>query len=1066
MSTVALESPYKGLRPFEATSDDARLFFGRERERELISANLVAARLTVLYGESGVGKSSVLRAGVVQSLREEARAGAGFAVALYAGWSEADPIEGVADAVREAVADVLGSDPGPGEGPLAARLAEWGDAVAGDVYLVLDQVDEYFQYHGWHGGPLLDELPALVTEPGLRVNVLLGIREDALARLDVFKARIPGLFANALRLERLDREAGRAAIVGPLERWREGGNDVEIEPALVDAILSSVTVAEAEGNGAPATAAIEPPYLQIVMERLWEAEREAGSDVLRLETLERLGGGRRIVSEHLDRALAGLTPAEQDTAAAMFSQLVTPTGAKVAYDLADLAGYASADESQVRDVSDALVAERILRPVTGRGEGARVEIYHDVLASAAGEWRRRHDAQRALEDEREDARRRHRRLLVVAVVALLALAAMTAVAVYAIVQQRSASDARGDANAREQAARALVVLPKQPVDALRSAVDASKQSGSPAVAEILRNVLLGVPQTGTFGDRRTPVTAAALLGRRVVTGDERGRVTVYRPDGSVEASMRARDPVGVVTTSRDGLLLIAAGPEVSLSQLAGGRCCRAIQTVRLAGHVDAAVLEDSVAPRRFAAASGRSVGVWSRAGRLLWQRRLPGKARTLSLGERRLLVATRRAAWLLDAATGARVAAFRFKPTDTLWAAAYSEPLGLVATGHNSDRARLWDARSGRLVADLTGHGGPVVALAFSRSGDPALATGSTDGSVRLWSPSRVRGQTVLTSILDGHTLRVLSVAFGGKDDVLTTSNDDTARVWARSGHTAAILVGHTQSVSGGELAGPLALTWSPDGTARTWRWPPDPSVRRVGTFSGEVMTAAAAGATAVGVVGDGAELVTGGRRTLLRADALGPVRAVAISADGSSVATGQQRGAAVWSAASGDRRRVVHQAGAVSMVALGAGGRVLVTGGRDGEITVRQQGLAPRRIADGPGRARRRRRQPGRALRRGGRHHGGRRRLGARDRQARLAPDGPPVRSDRNGVQRRLARGRHGKLRLRCAHLARPGRRPAAPAQPHRGRERRCLQPRRPLGRDRGTVTRPVWELPIGNHC
>ena len=56
---------------------------------------------------------------------------------------------------------------------------------------MLDQVDEYFLYHGAGGGPLLDELPALVTEPGLRVNVLLGVREDALAHLDVFKAAHP-----------------------------------------------------------------------------------------------------------------------------------------------------------------------------------------------------------------------------------------------------------------------------------------------------------------------------------------------------------------------------------------------------------------------------------------------------------------------------------------------------------------------------------------------------------------------------------------------------------------------------------------------------------------------------------------------------------------------------------------------------------------------------------------------------------------------------------------------------------------------------------------------------------
>ena len=69
MSGVERSRPYKGLTPFEDSELDVLFFFGRERERELIEANLMASRLTVLYGETGVGKSSVLRAGVAHHLR-------------------------------------------------------------------------------------------------------------------------------------------------------------------------------------------------------------------------------------------------------------------------------------------------------------------------------------------------------------------------------------------------------------------------------------------------------------------------------------------------------------------------------------------------------------------------------------------------------------------------------------------------------------------------------------------------------------------------------------------------------------------------------------------------------------------------------------------------------------------------------------------------------------------------------------------------------------------------------------------------------------------------------------
>jgi len=54
---------------------------------------------------------------------------------------------------------------------------------------------------------------------GLQAYFLLSLRDDSLAALDRFKTRIPNLFANALRLDYLDRSAAREAIVGPLDEF-------------------------------------------------------------------------------------------------------------------------------------------------------------------------------------------------------------------------------------------------------------------------------------------------------------------------------------------------------------------------------------------------------------------------------------------------------------------------------------------------------------------------------------------------------------------------------------------------------------------------------------------------------------------------------------------------------------------------------------------------------------------------------------------------------------------------------------------------------------------------------
>ena len=153
---------------------------------------------------------------------------------------------------------------------------------------MLDQAEEYFLYHAEETG-FARELPELVTRPGLRVRVLLALRDDALAKLDRFKGRIPNLFANYLRLDHLDRSSARDAITKPVERYNEAhaAQSIEVEPALIEAVLDQTAAGKVDlgdaGRGLAAGESdegrIEAPYLQLVLERVWEEERAAGSSL-------------------------------------------------------------------------------------------------------------------------------------------------------------------------------------------------------------------------------------------------------------------------------------------------------------------------------------------------------------------------------------------------------------------------------------------------------------------------------------------------------------------------------------------------------------------------------------------------------------------------------------------------------------------------------------------------------------------------------------------------------------------------------------------------------------------
>jgi hypothetical protein len=96
-------TPFRGLRSFEER--DAAVFFGRDGDRRAVLANLLSARLTVVYGESGVGKTSLLRAGVLHELEEMSvvERSLSFRVLRFADWQP-----NALTALKTAVARCLG----------------------------------------------------------------------------------------------------------------------------------------------------------------------------------------------------------------------------------------------------------------------------------------------------------------------------------------------------------------------------------------------------------------------------------------------------------------------------------------------------------------------------------------------------------------------------------------------------------------------------------------------------------------------------------------------------------------------------------------------------------------------------------------------------------------------------------------------------------------------------------------------------------------------------------------------------------------------------------------------
>jgi WD40 repeat protein len=896
--TAIPESPYKGLASFEDSELDALLFFGREREIAAVAANVLASRLTVLYGPSGVGKSSLLGAGVARRLRELS----GAPVVVHDSWAE-DPASGLISSVRAECGE-LGATAGLVDTIAAAAQAE------GELHLLLDQFEEYMLYHGVEG-PLSDALPQLLRRPGLRVNVLIALRDDALAELDEFAGRIPELFGNLLRLDRLDRDEGRAAILGPLARYSElSGEEFKAEDALVEAVLDEAST----------DAGVEAPYLQLVLERLWEQERAAGSHELRLATLSEIGGARAVVREHVQGALERLTVPEQEAAARVVRQLVTPSGRKVSHEAGDLAEYAEVDPEELRGLLETLSRERLVRGVNGTpGAPTRYEIYHDVLGPPILAWQ----GEQQLRRERRRARHQRRRFLAVIAAGCVAFAIVAGIAIYALVLRSDARTQARNAQGRELAARALNTIPTNPQVSVQLALQAANLAPGADTAGVLRTSLGAMREKRILRLGGTVVAAAfEPRGKRLLVASDNGRLGLYTnrgarlealprqqkltsavwgPDGQVfatgsedgtaavwKAGQRAPErtvstpsPVTALSLGRS-TLLVGSGTHVRLMNIASGRT----RKIGFAGRIDTAALDPN----------GRVFAVSIRLGKK---------------GE----------ALIVDVKTGRTVATLHESGIRSF---AFSPDGQLLASGSRDTTARIWNVQRGRLVHTLK-HNGYVLDEAFSADGK-TLVTSSADGGGYVWDVGTGQRELLLVDA----TGPAPAVAFSPDGtEIAVASTDRLARLYYSSdGRLLAPLAGHGDAVTGADFgpSGRTIVTASADGTARIWDALPQGQLHTIDTRATAVR-AAWAGDHVVTVAGREARvLTTSGHilRRLTMRTAIGPA-----ASRGTTLALADRSGDLL--VGRNGAFRTIHGKG-VTAVAVQANGQV-VFGRKDGGV-------------------------------------------------------------------------------------------------------------------------------------
>ncbi len=367
-------APYRFLDSYDLL--DAAVYAGREADLDRLEREVLAHRVVVLQGPLGVGKTSLLQAGLIPRLMTR-----GYLALLARDYTQ--PTEGLINALVAAreqfTVDLAGVT------DLTGLVAAVQRDLDRPVVLILDHFERFFT------DPDLTvagrerfraEMARFrLAEFTLPACILISIRQRSQGQLAYFQGpaddpAVPDIYHHVVALDLLTAAGARAAVLAPLDG---------LEPPMVfdthfldHCLLPDLAL---PGRGEHC---IDPSHLQIVCKILYDEARARGQQFIGQRLYEELGGRQGILGGYLSRALSEEfpDPPRYELARALLKTMVTAGGEPAFISPAEAAQRFGRPLAEVTQVLETLQRRSLL---TSRAELA-FSVAHPTMAQAVLRW--------------------------------------------------------------------------------------------------------------------------------------------------------------------------------------------------------------------------------------------------------------------------------------------------------------------------------------------------------------------------------------------------------------------------------------------------------------------------------------------------------------------------------------------------------------------------------------------------------------------------------------------------------------------------------------------------------